>query len=83
MAEQLQSAKLDKERLLAAESDNSIDLTEDLIETIEAGPDFLEDFSAELFGELVEGIIVECSEQVRFRLKNGLELRETIERTGR
>ena len=83
LAEQLQSAKLDKERLLAAESDNSIDLTEDLIETIEAGPDFLEDFSAELFGELVEGIIVECSEQVRFRLKNGLELRETIERTGR
>ena len=31
-------------------------------------------FDAELFGELVETIIVESNERIRFRLKNGLEL---------
>ena len=37
----------------------------------------------DLFGELVEKVIVESGEKVRFRLKNGLELAETIERTVR
>ena len=37
------------------------------------GPDFLDSFDAELFGELVETIIVESNERIRFRLKNGLE----------
>ena len=35
------------------------------------------------FGELVETIIVESNERIRFRLKNELELAETIERTVR
>ena len=37
----------------------------------------------ELFGELVEKIIVESNDRLRFRLRNGLELAETIERTVR
>ena len=40
-------------------------------------------FDAELFGELVEKIIIESNDSVRFCLKNGLELRESIERTVR
>ena len=39
--------------------------------------------AAELFGELVETSIGESTERLRFRLKNGLELAETIERTVR
>ena len=53
------------------------------MEILDDGPDFLDSFDAELFGELVDKIIVESNEQIRFRLKNGLELTETIERTMR
>lgn len=83
LAEQLRAVKLEKERLLDACRDDTIAQTQALIETIEAGPDLLEQFDGELFGELVDKIIVESNEQLRFRLKNGLELAESIERTVR
>ena len=83
LSEQLRIAKQKKSRLLNAEGDDTIIRTQELIETIEAGPDFLEEFDEELFGELVEKITVESNERLRFRLKNGLELTETIERAVR
>ena len=83
LTEQLRAAKLEKERLLEAEGDETIKQTQELLDVLEAGPDFLAEFDAELFGELVEKIIVENNERIRFRLKNGLELAETIERTVR
>lgn len=83
LAEQLRAVKLEKERLLNACRDDTITQTQALIDTIEAGPDFLEQFDGELFGELVDRIIVENNERLRFRLKNGLELTESIERTVR
>ena len=39
------------------------------MEILDDGPDFLDSFDAELFGELVETIIVESNERIRFRLK--------------
>lgn len=83
LTEQLRAAKLKKERLLVADGDSTIAQTQELIDILEAGPDFLDTFDAELFGELVDKIIVDSNEQLRFRLKNGLELTETIERTVR
>ena len=83
LAEQLRAVKLEKERLLNACRDDTIAQTQALIETIETGPDFLEQFDGELFGELIDKIIVESNERLRFRLKNGLELAESIERTVR
>lgn len=83
LAEQLRAVKLEKERLLNACRDDTIAQTQALVETIEAGPDFLEEFGGELFGELINKIIVESNERLRFRLKNGLELAEPIERTVR
>lgn len=83
LAEQLRTVKLEKERLLNACRDDTIAQTQALIETIETGPDFLEEFDGELFGELIDKIIVESNERLRFRLKNGLELAESIERTVR
>ena len=83
LAEQLRAVKLEKERLLNACQDDTIAQTQALIEAIEAGPDFLEEFDGEVFGELIDRIIVESNERLRFRLKNGLELAEPIERTVR
>lgn len=80
LTEQLRAAKLDKERLLAADSDTTIERTQELMDILEAGPDFLDHFDGELFSELIDKIIVDSNERVRFRLKNGLELTETIER---
>ena len=80
LVEQLRIVKQEKSRLLNAEGDDTIARTQELIEILETGPDFLDTFDGELFGELVEKIIVESNELLRFRLKNGLELQETIER---
>jgi hypothetical protein len=81
LADQLRTAKLKKERLLDADGDNTIAQTQELMEILDAGPDFLDTFDTELFRELVEKIIVESNERVRFHLKNGLELIESVERT--
>ena len=83
LAEQLRTVKLEKERFLEAEEDQTIQRTQELIETLEAGPDFLDTFDGELFRELVDKIIVESNDRLRFRLVNGLELTEPIERTVR
>lgn len=83
LAQQLRDAKLKKERLLARNHDSTIDQTKEIMVIMDAGPEFLETFDEALFCELVDKIIVESNEKIRFRLKNGLELAETIERTVR
>ena len=83
LAEQLRAVKLEKERSLEAEEDQTIQQTQELIEALEAGPDFLETFDGELFRELVDKIIVDSNDRLRFRLVNGLELTESMERTVR
>ena len=80
LAEQLRAAKLEKERFLEAEEDQTIQQTQELIEALEAGPAPLDTFDGELFRELVDKIIVESNDRLRFRLANGLELTEPIER---
>ena len=83
LAEQLRNAKQQKEKILQQEDRSILDSTEQLLETIEAGPEVLEAFDEELFCELIDKIIVESNARIRFRLKNGLELPETMERTVR
>ena len=83
LARQLRQVQLDREKLMDAEGDMTAQSTRELIELLEAGPEFLDSFDAELFGELVEKVIVESNDSIRFCLKNGLELRESIERTVR
>ena len=80
LAEQLRATKLEKERSLKAEEDQTIQQTQELIETLEAGPAPLDTFDGELVRELVDKIIVESNDRLRFRLVNGLELAEPIER---
>lgn len=83
LAEQIRAAKQEKARLLDTEEDTTLRDTQDLLDTLDSGPDFLEAFDGDLFGELVERVIVEANNKVRFRLKNGLELEESIERAVR
>lgn len=83
LTEQLRAAKLEKERIMDTEHDENIAATRDLMDTLENGPEFLADFDAELFGELVDKIVVESNDYLRFRLKNGSEFKEPIERTVR
>lgn len=83
LSEQLRRLKQEKARLLDTDSNDLADRTRDLMDALEDGPDFLDGFDAELFDALVEKIIVDSNERLRFRLKNGLELLEQIERTRR
>ena len=83
LAEQLRKAKQQKERLQHQDDDGTIEATLQLLDVIQAGPAMLESFDEELFCELIDKIIVESNTRIRFRLKNGLELPESIERTVR
>ena len=83
LSEQLRRLKQEKARLLDTDSDDLADCTRDLMDARTDGPDFLDRFDAELFDALVDKIIVDSNERLRFRLKNGLELTEQIERTKR
>lgn len=83
LAEQLRDAKQKKEKLLGHEDDDLIVKTRWIMEALGNGPYFLDAFDGELFCELVERIIVESNTKIRFRLKNGMELPENIERTVR
>ena len=83
LAERRRELKLKKERILHTEEDNTIQRTQELIDVLESGPDWLEAFDAELFSELVEEMVVEDNENLRFHLINGLEVMEPIERTKR
>ena len=81
LAEQLRAFKLEKVRLLEDKENQVIQQTQIMLEVLESGPEFLDFFDKELFRELVDKIIVESNEHLRFRLINGLELTEIIERT--
>lgn len=83
LTRQLRQAKLDKEELMDAEGDATAQRTRELIALLEDGPDFLDRPDTELCGALVAEIIVESNDTLRFHLHNGLELRESIERTVR
>lgn len=83
LTRQLTAAKQEKERLLAAAGDESIPKTMELLETLESAPEYLPRFDGEIFEELIEKIVAESNESLRFILKNGLELTEKIERTVR
>ena len=53
------------------------------MEQLETMPEFLPDFDGDIFTDLVTGITAGADNTLRFRLKNGLELTETIERSAR
>lgn len=83
MTKDLQEAKRAKARAIDDASDDTAARTKELIAVLSSGPDTLETFDAEMFGWLIDKITIESNTSLRFHLKNGLELRESIERTVR
>ena len=83
LAQQLRTAKQEKDRILGSEHDDTIPQTRELMETLETLPEYLPAFDGEIFADLVDGITVDSGNTPRFRLKNGLELTETVERSAR
>lgn len=83
IAEKIRAAKQEKAKLLDVDEDTTLQSTQDILDILDSGPDFLDAFDGELFEDLVEKIIVQSNERLIFRLTNGLELPETIERTAR
>ena len=83
LAERRRELKLQKERILRSEEDHTIQQTQDMLDVLESGPDWLDDFNEQLFSDLVEKIEVVDNEKLCFRLLNGLEVTEKIERTQR
>lgn len=83
LAQRLRRAKQGKNRIFAMEKDDTIEKTEQILEILETGPSFLDNFDEELLHELVDKVMIDSNIQIRFRLINGLELLETIERTVR
>lgn len=83
LAERRRELKLQKERILQSEEDHTIQQTQDMLDVLESGPDWLDDFDEQLFSDLVEKIVVINNEKLCFRLLNGLEVTEKIERTQR
>jgi len=83
LAQQLLAAKREKESILGAEHDDTILQTWELLETLKTLPEFLPAFDGEIFADLVDSITADSGNTLRFRLKNGLELTETVERSVR
>ena len=69
-----------KSRILRSEDDQTVQRTQELLDILEDGPDLLTTFDEALFSELVEMITIQDNSTIRFRLINGLELPEHIER---
>lgn len=78
LAEQLRQAKKQKMCCMKSEVDETILATKVILENLDDGPDYMEAFDEELFCELVEKIIVDSNDQVRFCLKNGWILTEKL-----
>lgn len=75
----IQALKIAKARILEEqESDGTLDKTEDLIESIENGPDCISGMEETLFAELVEKITAHDTQTVEFTLINGLVLTERL-----
>lgn len=83
MLSQSSSAKQEKNRIMETSGDNTVRRTQELIDDLSAGPDFIAAFDGDLFDSLVGRVVVEDAEHISFQMKNGLRLNERIERMKR
>ena len=69
--------------ILQSEDDDTIDQLKELIRIIEQSPDEQGGFDTVIFEQIVEKIIVDSQERIRFRLLGEVELTERIQGKGR
>lgn len=72
--------KLRRKILASASEDNAIQTTQEMINYFENSPELITEMTPEIFEVMVERIILISATQIKFRLKNGLELTEAIGR---
>lgn len=72
--------KLRRKILASASEDGAIQATRETIDHLENTPRFITEVPPEVFETVVEKIILLSAEQIKVRLRNGLELTETIGR---
>ena len=72
--------KLRRRLLETAGEDRQIQETERMLEYLTDSPEWLDEVTSDLFRELIERIIIISPTRLKFRLLNGLELSESIER---
>jgi len=84
LSRKIRALKAEKNKLMEKDEDDSaITETRSLIEILEDGPERLSGFDETLFDSIVELVTAESGERLKFKLINGLELAEPIERTVR
>ena len=66
-----------------SQADKAITDIKRLALIIDKGPDKIDELDTEIFDELVEDIIIDTSDDIKFKLIGGLVLKEAIERTHR
>lgn len=66
-----------------SQADQAIADMKRLASIIDKGPDKISELDTDLFDELVEDIIIDTSDEIKFKLTGGLVLKEAIERTHR
>jgi len=74
-------AELKRQRRLLMEAEDDEDILEsikDLIRTVENGPERLAAFDEVLFADMVDKVIADSQEWIRFKLAGGIELTERI-----
>ena len=76
LSQQLNTAKQKKAKIIEATHDESIFITQELIETLDDLPEYLPSFNDEFFDALIDRIDVVGSDTLHFHLKNGLVLTE-------
>lgn len=72
--------KLRRRLLETASEDQQIQETERMLEYLTDSPEWLDEVTSDLFRELIERITIISPTRLKFRLLNGLELSESIER---
>lgn len=72
--------KLRRRLLETAGEDRQIRETERMLEYLTDSPEWLDEVTSDLFRELIERITIISPTRLKFRLLNGLELSESIER---
>ena len=76
----LSELRRERRKLLCNEDmDEQVDRIRITIDTIRNGPETLSRFDESLFTKLVERIIVDTRDTIRFQLCGGLEFQETLE----
>lgn len=75
--------KLRRKILQSASEDQAIQATREMIEYLESLTEYITEPPPEIFETVVKKIILSSATQVKFQLKKGLELTETIERVRR